>query len=134
MATIEDAKRISDLLSVDENVVSPERLLVGIKVELEHGCVDSGTDVTSDDLVQTAKIALAHFKENPGSSKYGDYYHHLAKMEKASDKYWKGKDKPDIFISRERAESITSGKQLFPSGCQHTMPFWDLIDLMRQDL
>jgi len=98
MVTLKDAKRISKLLNIDESVVSPDRLLVGIKVELEHGGIDSRTNVTNDNLIKTAKIALAHFAENPGSNKYGDYYHHLEEMEKRSDSYWANKFKPDIFI------------------------------------
>jgi hypothetical protein len=47
----------------------------GLDVELEHGRRDPATDVTHDDPVLTAKIALAHLKELP------DYYTRLAAME-----------------------------------------------------
>jgi len=78
---------------VDELVVPPERLLAGIKVELEHA------DVTHGDLLETAKIALAHFKENPGMrGGYGDYYHHLEKMEEDADEFWSDRVKPDIYV------------------------------------
>lgn len=97
MATLKDAKKISKLLNVDEKIISPQRLLVGINVELEHGKVYDELNVTNDDLIKTAKIALAHFKENPGTKGYGDYYHHLKDMEDESDAFWKNKPKPDIF-------------------------------------
>jgi hypothetical protein len=44
-------------------------------VELEHGLSDLVTNVTDDDGVMTAKIALAHLNEFP------DYYTRLARME-----------------------------------------------------
>ena len=47
----------------------------GLEVEFEHGSHDSQTNVTNDDPVLTAKIALAHLKELP------DYYTRLKKME-----------------------------------------------------
>ena len=36
-----------------------------MNVELEHGYVNPNTNVTNDDLLITAKIALAHLKEYP---------------------------------------------------------------------
>jgi Protein of unknown function (DUF5661) len=47
----------------------------GMNVELEHGLHDPATNVTGDDPVVTAKIALAHLKEFP------DYYTRLERME-----------------------------------------------------
>ena len=52
-----------------------EQFRLGMDVELEHGSHDPATDVTGDDPVVTAKIALAHLNEFP------DYYTRLAKME-----------------------------------------------------
>jgi len=93
--TLNDAKRIAKQLGTN---VDPKRLLEGMKVELEeHGKTDPRLNVTDDDLVSTAKIALAHFKENPGAPDYGDYYVHLQKMERDNDKYWSHHLKPDIF-------------------------------------
>ena len=37
----------------------------GINIELEHGYVDLKTNVTDNDLLKTAKIALAHLNEYP---------------------------------------------------------------------
>ena len=44
-------------------------------IGLEHGRRDPLTDVTGDDPLITAKIALAHLREIP------DYYDRLARME-----------------------------------------------------
>jgi hypothetical protein len=52
-----------------------EQLRMGMDVELEHGRHDPATDVTGDDPVTTAKIALAHLNEFP------DYYTRLEQME-----------------------------------------------------
>lgn len=37
----------------------------GLNIELEHGLVNSETDVTGDDSLMTGKIALAHLNEIP---------------------------------------------------------------------
>jgi hypothetical protein len=47
----------------------------GMVVELEHGARDPETNVTNDDPVITAKIAIAHLRELP------DYYERLATIE-----------------------------------------------------
>jgi uncharacterized protein DUF5661 len=44
-------------------------------VELEHGLREPSTNVTDDDPVVTAKIALAHLNES------ADYYTRLERME-----------------------------------------------------
>ena len=54
-----------------------EQLHIGMEVELEHGRRDPLTNVTDDDALLTAKIALAHLRELP------DYYTRLAAMESA---------------------------------------------------
>jgi hypothetical protein len=46
-----------------------------MEVELEHGLQDALTNVTDDDPIVTAKIALAHLNEFP------DYYARLERME-----------------------------------------------------
>ena len=56
-----------------------EELRRGMDVELEHGRRDPATDVTEDDPVMTAKIALAHLREMP------DYYERLEEMEAAAE-------------------------------------------------
>ena len=47
---------------------TPEEFLRGINIELEHGTIDSKTNVTNDNLITTAKIALAHLNE------FSNYY------------------------------------------------------------
>ena len=62
---------------IDE--VDLEQLRIGMEIELEHGRRDSLTNVTDDDPLLTAKIALAHLRELP------DYYTRLAVMEAAGE-------------------------------------------------
>jgi hypothetical protein len=53
-----------------------EQLRMGMEVELEHGTkLGENTNITNDDPIMTARIALAHLKEIP------DYYTRLLKME-----------------------------------------------------
>ena len=52
-----------------------EQFRMGMDVELEHGSRDPATDVTGDDPIVTAKIALAHLNE------FADYYTRLEVME-----------------------------------------------------
>jgi len=60
--------------------VDLEQLRIGMAVELEHGRSDPLTNVTDDDPLLTAKIALAHLRELP------DYYQRLAAVE--GDEVW----------------------------------------------
>lgn len=72
-------KKLKDLgkkLNIDWHKVSKEQFLKGMGVELEHGTKDKKTNVTNNDPVKTAKIVLAHLKEDD------NYYTALAKMEK----------------------------------------------------
>lgn len=78
--TQEDAKRLGDQLGVNWSEVDIQQLTMGLNVELEHGTRYSDTNVTDDDEIITAKIALAHLKELP------DYYTKLAQMEGEGDK------------------------------------------------
>ena len=58
-----DARYAAKVLNVQFDKFSLEEFLDGINIELEHGTVDSLTNVTDDDLIMTAKIALAHLNE-----------------------------------------------------------------------
>jgi hypothetical protein len=73
----EDARRIGQEVGVDweSAAFDVEQLRIGMTVELEHGRRDPKTNVTDDDPVVTAKIALAHLNELP------DYYTRLQRME-----------------------------------------------------
>ena len=69
---IEDGYRAAEILNISFSDFTPEEFLDGINIELEHGTVDSKTNVTNNDLIITAKIALAHLNEY--SNYYNPYY------------------------------------------------------------
>ena len=75
--TIDDAQAVLTLIGIDlaDEGVTIEQLTKGMNVELEHGTRFPDLDVTGDDPVVTAKIALAHLREFP------DYYDRLERME-----------------------------------------------------
>lgn len=79
--TSEQAKEIGEKLGIKWDKFDVEQFRRGMDIELEHGAVDSNTNVTNDDPLATGKIALAHLNEFP------DYYHRLDKMEKEAEKY-----------------------------------------------
>ncbi len=62
-----------------------EQFRQGLDVELEHGTRDPETNVSNDDPLTTARIALAHLNEFP------DYYTRLAVMEGEAEAYWEDK-------------------------------------------
>lgn len=57
--------RIARYLDIDFSKFSFEDFKRGISIELEHGLENNITNVTNDDLLKTAKIALAHLNEYP---------------------------------------------------------------------
>ena len=57
--------RIARYLNVDFSKFPFEDFKRGINVELEHGLQNINTNVTNNDLIKTAKIALAHLNEYP---------------------------------------------------------------------
>lgn len=65
MFNMNDALYAASVLGVSFNNYTPEEFLDGINIELEHGAVNSRTNVTNDNLITTAKIALAHLNEFP---------------------------------------------------------------------
>ena len=77
--TAEEARQIGESLGIDWSKFDVEQYRVGLDVELEHGLVDPGTNVTNNDPTMTGKIALAHLNEFP------DYYTRLEKMEKEAE-------------------------------------------------
>lgn len=60
-----DALFAAKILGVKFDKYTLEEFLDGINIELEHGSVDPKTNVTDDNLIVTAKIALAHLNEYP---------------------------------------------------------------------
>ena len=77
--TSEEARQIGEALGIDWSKFDVEQYRMGLNVELEHGLVDSHTNVTNDDPMMTGKIALAHLNEFP------DYYTRLEKMEREAE-------------------------------------------------
>lgn len=75
--TKEDAREALHALNVDLNKYKFTITDVknGMNVELEHGKVRNLTNVTNNDMIMTAKIALAHLFED------SEYYVKLKKME-----------------------------------------------------
>ncbi len=67
-------------------------VLAGMQVELEHGARTPELDVTGNDPVLTAKIALAHLREIP------DYYERLLRMEAIGEAAWAVSGDPDLGI------------------------------------
>ena len=83
--TLNQAKAIGEQLGIRWDRFDVEQFRAGLRVELEHGTVNQASNVTDDDPLMTAKIALAHLAEFP------DYYTRLAKMEEKAKSYWESK-------------------------------------------
>lgn len=71
--TEEDIDNVIKDLNIKFDKFSKKDFITGLNVELEHGLVDSKTNVTNNDIIKTAKIALAHLNEFPNyyNSEYG---------------------------------------------------------------
>ena len=80
--TLNQAKAIGEQLGISWDKFEVAQFRAGMGVELEHGTFDPKTDVTNDDPLKTAKIALTHLTEYP------DYYTRLAKMEAEAKRFW----------------------------------------------
>ena len=80
--TAEEARRAGEQIGIDWACApfDVEQFRMGMDVELEHGLHDAATNVTDDDPIFTAKIALAHLNEFP------DYYTHLERMEQEAER------------------------------------------------
>lgn len=78
-----EAERIGKELGINWNKskFDIEQFRMGLDVELEHGKINSVTNVTNDDPILTGKIALAHLNEFP------DYYTRLYKLEKEAEQF-----------------------------------------------
>lgn len=84
--TEEQAKEIGKQLGIKWDKYNVEQFRMGMDVELEHGTVDSNTNVTDDNPLMTGKITLAHLNELP------DYYTRLEKMEQEGEKALENKE------------------------------------------
>lgn len=80
-----EAQALGQELGLDWSKFDLEQFRRGLIVELEHGRRDGATNVTNDDPLMTAKIALAHLNEYP------DYYDRLDELEKAAEAFWSKK-------------------------------------------
>ena len=80
--TTDEAREMGERIGIDWGSVQfdVEQFRAGMEVELEHGLHDPATNVTDDDPVTTAKIALAHLNEFP------DYYVRLERMEAEAER------------------------------------------------
>ena len=65
MFTLKDAIKVANELNIKFDKFTPEEFLTGLNIELEHGKINSKTNVTNDNLLTTAKRALAHLNEFP---------------------------------------------------------------------
>ena len=68
MFKIKDILEVANILNIDFTKFSLNDFITGINIELEHGLINQKTNVTNNNLLLTAKIALAHLNEFP------DYY------------------------------------------------------------
>lgn len=73
MFRMQDALIAANALNVSFDQFTPEEFLAGMNIEAEHGTVNPQTNVTNDDIITTAKIALTHLQEYPNyyNPKYG---------------------------------------------------------------
>lgn len=93
--TSQIATDLANKVGLDLNKFPLKLWEFGINIELEHGKRSDLTNVTDDNLLTTAKIALAHIIEFP------DYYQRLAILEQEAEEYWKKNTKPDILVSKK---------------------------------
>ena len=68
MFSLKDILEVARTLNINFSKFSLSDFITGINIELEHGLENPSTNVTNDNLLTTAKIALAHLNEYP------DYY------------------------------------------------------------
>ena len=109
--TLEDVDKVAEELNLTFDKFTKEELLTGMNIELEHGTKFPETNVTDDDLIMTAKIALAHLNE------YSNYYdedvglHNFereleAALSNKEDKVEENKEVTESVISDKRKQQI----------------------------
>jgi len=101
--TFDQARKAGEALGVDWKKFTVNQFRYGMDVELEHGKRDAGTNVTDDDMMATAKIALAHLNEYP------DYYKRLRVMENEAEKFWNKKRSQDNRLLVTAGLSVLAG-------------------------
>lgn len=98
---LKQAKAIGDQIGINWDDFDLGEFAQGIKEELEHGDAmgfGDATNVTKDDLVMTARIALAHLHELP------NYYTLLEDMEGRGEAFWEQHNRQD-WIAQNRADN-----------------------------
>lgn len=88
------SSKLAKLFKLNLDIINIDDWTYGLNVELEHGTVGKITNVTNDNPIKTAKIALAHLEEDP------KYYQRLKKMEASAEKYWSQRKKPNIYMKK----------------------------------
>lgn len=86
MINIKTAKNLAILYNINLKIIGLKQWVTGLNIELEH------RDITHENLLLTAEIAIAHLEEYP------DYYKRLVKLEKNANNYWNKRQKPNIFL------------------------------------
>lgn len=73
MYNLNEVLYVANILGIKFDKFTPNDLLRGMKIELEHGLENQKTNVTNNDILTTAKIALAHLNEYPNyyNEEYG---------------------------------------------------------------
>ena len=81
---LQDAEKIAKKLGIDftKTKFDLKQFQMGLNTELEHGSKFANTNITYNDPIMTAKIALAHLQEFP------DYYTRLRKLENEAIAFW----------------------------------------------
>ncbi len=70
-----NAEEIGNKIGIDFKKINLREFRKGLDVEMEHGKINTQTNITDNNIILTAKIAWAHLLEIP------DYYTRLNKME-----------------------------------------------------
>ena len=65
MFNLNDILSVAKKLKIDFTKFTLQDFITGINIELEHGLINPLTNVTNNNLLLTAKIALAHLNEFP---------------------------------------------------------------------
>jgi hypothetical protein len=110
----QEALKAIEQLKISHPNFTVDDLAKGIEVEYEHGTVNPLTNITNDDPLMTAKIALAHLLENRENLKVTpktpnadlgqpDYYDGLEYVETVPPNFWR---KPVVICSRETTSHI----------------------------
>ena len=73
MFSLNDAVYAANELQISFDEFNIKDFLTGLNIELEHGNINPLTNVTNNDIIMTAKIALAHLLEYPNyyNEEYG---------------------------------------------------------------